>query len=371
MAKRASTGEPITRRALNRALLARQMLLERSPISALEAVRRLAGIQAQSPYAPYYGLWSRVEHFHPTELADAIERREAVRLAAMRSTVHLLASEDALAWRPLVQPVVARMHWSVYGRHLEGLDRAEIARAGRELVEAEPMTFDQLGKRLLEHWPDRNPTALAMECRTALTLIQVPPRGIWGQGGLAAHTTADAWLGAALEDNPDLPSMIRRYLAAFGPASVQDIQTWCGVTRLAPVVETMRGEFDAFVDENGRELFDLSSAPRPTEETSAPMRFLAEYDNTILSYADPARIVSPEHRKRLMTNNGIVNGTFLIDGFVRGMWKIMRVKRAATLLVTPFAPLDAHERLSLDDEGARLLAFGADGFNHAIQIEPA
>jgi hypothetical protein len=208
-----------------------------------------------------------------------------------------------------------------------------------------------------------------MEIRTAAALVQVPPRGIWGKGGVAAHTTAEAWLGRPLDDRPELSAMIRRYLAAFGPASVQDIQTWCGLTRLAPTVESMRAELDVFIDENGRELFDLPGAPRPPAESPAPLRFLAEYDNTILSYADASRIVAPEHRKRLMTNNGIVNGTFLVDGFVRGMWKIKRVKRAATLIVRPFAPLTADDRAALEHEGGRLLQFGAPEFDHAIQIE--
>lgn len=369
MAKRTSaTGKPISTRELNRALLARQMLLERADLPAIEAIRRLAGIQAQSPYAPYYGLLSRLEDFAPSDLAGAIERREAVRLALMRSTVHLVASEDALAWRPLVQPIIERMHRSVYGRYLDGVDRNELARAGRELVEREPMTFDQLGKRLAEQWTDRNPAALAMEIRTAATLVQVPPRGIWGKGGAATHTTAESWLGRPLDGQPDIAAMIRRYLAAFGPASVKDIQTWCGLTRLAPVAETMRPNLEPFIDESGQELFDLPGAPMPPAETPAPLRFLSEYDNTILSYADPSRIISPEDRKRLMTNNGIVNGTFLVDGFVRGAWKIKRAKRVATLAVTPFAPLTADDRQAIEAEGARLLGFAADGLDPAIVI---
>jgi hypothetical protein len=371
MAKRAGeTGTPITTRELNRALLARQMLLERAETPAIEAIRRLAGIQAQSPYAPYYGLWSRIEHFAPADLANAIEQREAVRIALMRSTVHLVASEDALAWRPLVQPVIERMHWSAYGRYLDGVDRAELADAGRKLVDREPLTFDQLGKRLAEQWPDRNPAALAMEIRSASALVQVPPRGIWGKGGVAAHTTAETWLGRPLDDHPEIAAMIWRYLTAFGPASVKDIQTWCGLTRLAPVVESMRSDLETFIDENGRELYDLPDAPRPPAETPAPLRFLAEYDNTILSYADTSRVISPEHRKRLMTNNGIVNGTFLVDGFVRGAWKIKRAKGVATLSVTPFAPLTISDRQAIEAEGAQLLGFAASGLTLAIEIAP-
>lgn len=365
-----TTGAPISKLELNRALLARQLLLKRADLSAIDALRRLAGMQAQSPYAPYYGLWTRLENFEPSNLAGSIERREAVRIALMRSTVHLVASEDALAWRPLVQPVLERMHKSVYGRHLDGIDRTELVDKGRAQLDAEPMTFDQLGKRLLESWPGRNPAALAMELRTHAALVQVPPRGIWGKGGVAAHATVEHWLVRSVDKEPNLAAMIQRYLAAFGPASVLDVQTWSGLTRLASTLDAMRHELAVFVDDNGRELFDLPEAPRPPGATPAPIRYLAEYDNTILSYADTTRIVSVEHRKRLMTNNGIVHGTFLVDGFVRGSWKIKREKGRATLVVTPFAPLSSDDRKALEAEGARLLQFAAAGQSHECRFEP-
>lgn len=359
----------LRRQALNRALLARQLLLERSDLPALAAVRHLAGMQAQAPNPPYVGLWTRLTDFQPSDLASLISERKVIRVALMRSTIHLVPSDDALAWRPVLQPAVERMYWSTYGRFLEGVDRFALAAAGRALVEEESLTFDQLGKHLLEQWPDRDSAALANEIRASSTLVQVPPRGLWGQSGAARHTTVERWLGRSVDDTPDVAAMVRRYLAAFGPASVQDAQAWSGLTRLRPVIEAMRAELVVFHDENGRELFDLPEAPRPAPETPAPVRFLAEFDNVLLSYADPSRIVSPDHRKRIMTVDGLVAGSVLIDGFVRGSWKIKREKSAATLTVTPFAPLDSQSRAELLDEGAALLAFAAAGLEPRIVVE--
>jgi hypothetical protein len=359
----------ISRQALNRALLARQMLLTRESISALAAIERLAGIQSQAPNPAYFGLWSRLQDFRHDELARLISEREAVRLSLMRSTIHLVSSADALSWRPSLQPVMNRMFESTYGRFLDGVERNELIAEGVRIVEAEPRTYDELGKALLERWPNRNPAALANAIRTAAALVQVPPRGLWGRSGAARHTTIERWLGRSLVEEPDLAAMAKRYLAAYGPASVRDLQTWSGLTKLAPVLESLRPELLTFQDENGKELFDLPAAPRPDAETPVPIRFLAEYDNALLAYADPSRIVSADHRKRVMSVNGIVSGTFLIDGFVHGIWTIKRDRSSAALIVTPFAPLDSSTRAALTEEGAALLAFGAAALEPRILVE--
>lgn len=349
----------LTRPALNRALLARQMLLGRWKLPVIEAVERLVGLQAQAPGPPYIGLWSRLEDFRPGDLAELIDGREAVRIALMRSTIHLVSAADCLALRPLLQPVLESGMNASFRQSLEGLDRTALATAGRALVEEQPLTFSALGKRLGEDWPDRDTNALAQAIRTWAPLVQVPPRGIWGSSGPAAHTTAEAWLGRPLEPRPSIETLMLRYLAAFGPATVMDAQKWSGLTRLGEVFEHVRPHLRSFRDEHGRELFDLPDAPRPDPDTPAPPRLLAEFDNVLLSHADRTRILDEDARRRIMTSNGLIPGTVLLDGFVGGTWKIERGVGRTILRIQPFRKLSRADRKALTLEGDRLLEFGA------------
>ncbi|MET0397157.1 MAG: winged helix DNA-binding domain-containing protein [Longimicrobiaceae bacterium] len=352
-------GEVLGRRALNRALLARQGLLRRWTIPPAEAVERLVGMQSQAPDPPYVGLWTRLEGFRPEDLARLVEAHAVVRIALMRSTIHLVTARDCLALRPLLQPVIERSFRGGFGRRLEGVDDAALADAARVLVEERPRTFAEIGAALGERWPDRDPAALAAAARTLLPLVQVPPRGLWGRSGPAAHTTAEAWLGQPLDPIPAPDAMLLRYLAAFGPATVADAQTWSGLTRLREAVERLRPGLRAFRDERGRELFDLPDATRPGADTPAPVRFIAEWDNLLLSHADRSRIVPEEHRARVFTVNGVMPGTILLDGFVAGTWKLERSRASATLRVTPFAPPSPDDEAALAAEGQRLLDFAA------------
>jgi hypothetical protein len=201
-----------------------------------------------------------------------------------------------------------------------------------------------------------------------LPLAQTPPRGIWGKGGKPAVTTLESWLGQPLASNPSKEDLVMRYLAAFGPASVQDVQSWSGLTRLGEVVEQLRPRLCTFQDENGRELFDLPDAPRPDPETPVPVRFVAEFDNLVLSHTDRSRVVPGEHRGRLASLNGMVPGTVLVDGFVRGAWKFTATRTAATLRITPYDPISKPDKQALEEEGTRLLAFAAPDVTHEITI---
>lgn len=360
-------GEVLSTRALGRAALARQMLLSREAVPALEAVERVAGMQSQAPLPPYVGLWTRVEGFRAEELSGLIVDRAVVRIALMRSTIHLVSARDCLAWRPVVQPVLERAFLGTYGRHLAGLELDEVAAAGRALVEERPRTFAEVGARLAERWPGRDPAALAHVVRARVPLVQVPPRGLWGEGGQALHTSAEAWLGEPLAAEPDVDGMLLRYLAAYGPASVKDAQTWSGLTRLREAAERLRPRLAVFRDERGGELLDLPDAPRPAPDTPAPVRFLPEWENLLLSYADRSRILPDAHRPRVFTVNGIVAGTVLVDGFVRASWKVVREKGRATLVVEAFERLGKAERAAVEEEGARLLAF-TDGEAGAREV---
>jgi hypothetical protein len=358
-------------RALNRALLARQLLLRRSTMPAIAAIEHLVGMQAQAPMPPYFGLWTRLENFQPDELANLITNREAVRIALMRSTVHLVSARDCLMLRPLFHPVISRpvTTRNPYGRHLEGLDVDELVAAGRAALEAEPQTLSDLGKQLQQRWPTRNAEALGAALRFLAPLVQLPPRGIWGMGGQAICTTAEAWLGQPLDPNPSPDEMVLRYLAAFGPATVKDVQAWSGLTRLRSVIDRLRPRLFTFRDEAGGELFDLPEAPRPDPDTPAPVRFLPEWDNILLSHADRTRIIADADRRRIWTVNGIIPGSILLDGFVAGIWKIHRERDSATLRISPFQPLSDEHMAALHAEGGLLLAFAAaDTANQTVEI---
>ena len=351
--------EPLSLRALNRATLERQLLLRRSGMSAFEAIEHLAGMQAQTPHSWYVGLWTRLEGFDPKLTAELLTGREIVRVALMRSTIHLVIARDCLALRPLVQPVIERGLKGTYGRSLAGLDREAFTAVGRGLLEEHPRTFSELGKFLKERWPDHDPAALAQAMRAWAPLVQVPPRGVWGSSGPIAHTTAEAWLGRPLDTDPLLETMILRYLAAFGPATVKDVQTWSGLTRLREVIERLRPCLTTFRDEHGRELFDLPDAPRPDPDSPASPRFIYDFDNLLLSHADRTRVITDEHRKLLFTKNGILHPTVLIDGFVAGTWKTERTRRKVTLVVKPFGTLQKEDRDAVAEEGERLVRFVA------------
>jgi hypothetical protein len=354
--------EVLSCRALNRALLARQLLLERVEMAPADAVEWLVGMQAQEPRDPYFALWSRLQDFDPSELERLISDRAAVRGPLMRTTLHLVTARDCLLLRPLLQPVLERVFQtgSPFGRRVAVAGRDEVLRYGRELLEEQPRTLAQLRKLLGERWPEADAEALAQAVHYIVPLVQLPPRGLWRSSGQAVWTTVEAWLGQPLDPEPSVDSVVLRYLAAFGPAGVNDAQTWCGLLRLREVFERLRPRLRSFCDEAGRELFDLPDAPLPDAETPAPVRFLPQYDNVFLSHADRSRIGADEDRKRLMLGGGLPC-LLLIDGFGAATWKIDRQGKSATLLVQPFRSLSDANGEAVVAEGERLLAFAAPG----------
>jgi hypothetical protein len=355
-------------RAVNRALLARQHLLAREPGSALAMVRHLCGLQAQAPFPPYYGLLARLDGFRPEDLAGLLESRDVVRIALMRSTIHLVTADDALAWRPLIQPVLDQGLAGNWGKGLAGLDLDRVAAKGRELTTEQPLTFADLGAELTRTFPGHPGDALAMAVRCRVPLVQVPPRAVWGKSGLARHTPADVWLGRPLNDPLAEPlprpvalaAMVERYLAAFGPATVQDVQAWSGLTRLREIVDPMRDRLLVFADERGRELFDRPDSPRPDPDVPAPARLAAEYDNLILSHDDRTRIMADDDRRQLFRQLNSFPGSVLLDGFVAGAWRVKRAKGTATVTIELFrARIPARDRDALEAEAARVLAVTA------------
>ena len=393
MTKTTASAPVLGTRALNRATLDRQLLLRRSGMSAKAAVGHLLGLQAQNVKPPYYALAARLDGFDPEELSALMADREVVRIVTMRSTIHTHTAEDCLTLRPLVQPARDR-ELTQFRKGLEGVDLDRLAALARDLVESEPRTMKELREALLVEWPDADPQALAVAARCKLPLVQVTPRGLWGRSGQVALTTAEHWLGrpadpgSSAEHRPAAPApsaahrltgpahltatptatptpdaTVLRYLAAFGPASVKDMQTWAGLTRLREAFERLRPELLVFRDEHGVELFDLPDAPRPAEDTPAPPRFLPEFDNLLLSHADRTRVVPKEYWGRSWQGNQAYC-TLLVDGFLAGVWKLS----GDTLVVEPFGRLTKAQREDVTEEGQRMLATLYPGMPYDIRF---
>ena len=342
-------------RALNRALLERQLLLSRRTVAVPDVLEHLVGMQGQEPQAPYLGLWSRLEGFEPAALSELVASGAAVRGPLLRATIHLVTVRDWRRLRPALQAMLARrFDSSPFAKRVAAIDRGDVLEEARRLLAEEPRSRAELGRLLAIRRAGSDAAALAQLVTYLEPVVQVPPRGLWGRGGQARWATASAPAGSH-----DLGELVTRYLAAFGPASVQDVQAWSGLSRLGATVETLRSRLRSFRDEHGRELLDVEDGPLPDRETPAPPRFLAPFDNAILGHADRGRIVSADSR-RLLERDRLMR-TFLLDGFVAGGWRL----EGATLRVEPFRRLTAAERSALEDEAHRLLEFLAPDENDA------
>jgi hypothetical protein len=339
----------LSARALGRATLDRQFLLRRSPVTVKAAVEHLLGLQAQNVKPPYGALAARLDGFDPAELSRLLEDREVVRIVTMRSTIHLHSADDCLSLRPLVQPARER-ELKMFAKGLSGVDLDRLTALTKAYVEQEPRTPKQIRELLLAEWPDADPLALTIAARCRLPLVQTTPRGLWKRSGQVALTTAEHWLDRAADPAPAPDGTVLRYLAAFGPASVKDMQQWAGLTRMKEVFERLRPQLVTFRDPHGVELFDLPDAPRPDEDTPAPPRLLPEFDNLLLSHADRTRLVPLAYKDRTWKAN-MAYPAFLVDGVLAGLWKLDEAKDAsATLTLQPFGKLTAGQRDALTGE---------------------
>ena len=360
-APRASRQEPVlSTRALNRALLARQLLLARAPVGVEDAVARIAGLQAQLARPPYIGLWSRVAGFERAALTSAALGRRVVRATAMRATIHLLTAADFVAWRGALQPILSRGARGVAGKDATLLlDEPAIVADARAFFGGRPATFDALRAHFRAQRPGQNERALAYGARMLVPLVQVPVEGRWGWPAAADFALADEWLGAAVPTEPvSLAPLARRYLAAFGPASPRDMAVWSGLTGVREAFDALRDELVAFRDERGRELFDLPDAPRPDEGTPAPPRFVPDYDNLVLAHDDRSRIVAEEFRPRITAGKNLqVRPVYLVDGMASGLWSVRQKGKVASLVLEPFGRLTKKGLGALEEEGEALLRF--------------
>lgn len=363
------TQRVLSTRELNRALLARQLLLERERKPAKDVIEHLVGMQAQEPKDPYVALWSRIDAFDPMELEKMVAGRKAVRIIVMRGTIHLLTARDCLEIRPLMQPTLTRHGDNVLATSLREVDPDELAETARAIVEERPHTYVELGRALGERWPSVDPFELARCMRVMLPMVQTPPRGLWTSNGPAAHTTAESWLGKPLHTRPDPIRFVERYLRAFGPASFEDVTAWSRLPGLRPALEKLRPKLRTFRDDNGRELFDVQDGPLPDADTPAPVRFFPEYDNVFLGHRDRSR-VNVRNYFDMKFPKGTFKGSFTADGFHAGFWSITSKKGASVLRVSASGKLTRSARTEIGDEGAGLLRFSVPDTTHDIVIEP-
>ncbi len=353
-----SSAPTLTTLQLNRATLARQMLLAREPAAATAAVERLAGLQAQLARPPFVGLWTRLEGFKRHGLIEPLHRREIIRATAMRGTLHLMSAADYVALRGALQPMLTRGMQAILRERAQGLDMDGLQAEARVFFGGKPATFDALRNHLKAKHPEADERAMGYAIRMHLPLIQVPTDDAWGFPAASDFALADDWLGKKVptEEAP-AHTLVRRYLAAFGPATPRDAQVWSGLQSLRAAFEELRPELVAFRDERKRELFDLPDAPRPEADTPAPVRFLPEFDNLVLAHDDRTRVIADEHRPKVTLKNLQVRATFLVDGLVAGAWKIERKRKTAMLFLEPFGKLAKKALAELEREGEALLRF--------------
>ncbi|MDQ8043917.1 MAG: winged helix DNA-binding domain-containing protein [Solirubrobacteraceae bacterium] len=349
----------LTLRELNRATLARQHLLERSTLEPLAMIEHLVGLQAQAPNPPFIGLWTRSAALDFDAVSQLVVDRRAVRILTMRGTVHLLSARDALGLQPHCTPVFDREFKSVRGKALaaHGIDRELVRDRAEALLREQPYSARELSEVIMgEHpdWPEAVREHVAAVPRVSLPLVQIPPRGLWGESGVPTYQLIDDWLGEEVSPMP-MEDVVRRYLGAFGPATVRDLQQWCGLTRLKAVVEGIADELEVFEGPGGERLYDLPDAPRPDGDAPAPVRILPEFDNLLVSHADRTRMISDERRKAMSTLNGMVPGTVLVDGVVAALAKTQKVKGVARLRIMPLERLTKATRGEIEIEGRLML----------------
>jgi winged helix DNA-binding protein len=343
-------------RELNRATLARQMLLGREAISVTAAIERLAGLQAQLASAPYVGLWTRLPDFQREDLAKEIENRKVVKATMMRATLHICTADDYARFRTTLKPLLIGAASEIAKRRGGDFDMDKILKAARKFIGAKPRTFAEISDMLTELMPDHDVGAMRYSVRTHIPLVQVPIDTGWSYSNKPEFTLAESWIGRPIAPDDNLRDLVFRYLAAFGPASVTDAQTWMGM-KLKETFEKLRPELQTYRGEGRTELFDLPGLPIPAENVPAPVRFLPEYDNLLLSHSNRTRVVADEYRSKVYLPGLRVAATILVDGFVRGAWKIEKTKTAATLLIEPFDKLTKKDREALIEEGERLVRF--------------
>jgi hypothetical protein len=369
--KTAAAGRALSLRELNRTTLARQFLLERVDLPVVDVVTRLVALQAQLARPPYVGLWTRLTGFTRTDLSAPIEHKRIIKATFLRGTLHLLTARDYLKFRATLQPVLTSALDGIVKQRGAQVDVPRLVEAVRAFMLERPCSFAQITTLLKGLVHDGDPGAMRYAVRTHLPMVQVPIQKGWSFPGNPEFTLADAWLGTTVPTSERLPDLVKRYLAAFGPATIKDMETWSYLKDLQPVFEAMRSELVVYRTEQGRrmELFDLADSPIADRELPAAVRFLPEFDNLLLAHQDRTRVVPKAYRSKVYLPGLRVAATVLVDGFVAATWITERVKQTASIIVSPLEPLGKAVRAHLTDEGEQLVRFvEADAQSFEVRI---
>ncbi len=345
-------------RDLNRALLARQLLLERSRLPLVRAVERVGGIQAQYAPSSYIGLWSRLERFALRDLTRALEQRRVVQGTLLRSTIHLVSAGDY--WAFAVGSRSARQEsWLRFDKkRISNADLESTAKSVRAQLSGRVAPRDELLELARRRDPER-PTHLWNGLSAWVDLVRAPPSGTWERRRADLYALAEDWIGPpSVTPGEGVDLLLRRYLAGFGPARLADAANWAGLAVGELQAAAERPRLRRFRDEEGRELLDLPRAPLPDGSTPAPPRFLPTWDATLLAHARRTQIL-PEQFRPLVFDTKTPHSapTFLVDGAVAGKWAVERSAKAAALTLEPFERLPAAARRELQQEGERLVRF--------------
>lgn len=343
----------VTVGALNRATLARQHLLERTSDGLAAVASRLGGLQAQWAKPPFVGFASRVEGFVAKDLTRALHAKKLVRATLWRGTIHTCTTRDFLAQRKLVVATLQKASESILKNRSAGLDVEATVKEAKKLLAREPMTFGELREKLVAKFPKAEDRALGFAVRMHVPLVMVPTDDPFAYPQDAKFALADDFLGKKVDTSAvsekDLEALVETYLGAFGPATVVDAQIWSGVPGLAKTFAAMRDRLVAF-EVGKQKLFDLPDAPRPHEDTPAPLRVIAEYDNILLAHKDRSRWFDAAHKNAVYVGGLRVAGTILIDGRVGSTWRVDREKKIGVLTASPFSTLPRKVLENLEKE---------------------
>ncbi len=355
-------------RALGRATLARQLLLERAPLGVAEAVGRVLAVQSQWPRAPFLGLWSRIAGFDRAALVRAFQDRGLVRATTMRATLHTMRAADFLRLRRAMQPGLDRALQQVLRARGTELDLPRLLARGRACFGRGPRTFEAVRDDLAAGDDALDERAMGHAVRLSLPLVMVPTSDAWGFPQVSEFADAEAWLGRPVDDGEHTGELVLRYLAAYGPASAVDIQAWTGLPALAKVIAGLGERVRTFRDARGKAIYDVPDAPRPDPDVPAPVRLVPEFDGAIVARADP-RILPAAHRKHVFASGLRVLPTVLVDGVAVATWKLERTKRKAMIVVDAFAPLGKREQAAVAAEAEALVRFAEpDAAEHDVRV---
>jgi hypothetical protein len=317
---------------------------------------------------PHLALWDRLAGYDPAELDGLMTSRAVVRTQLMRTTIHTVTAADALGLRPLLQPVLDRtFSGTAWGQRLRGTDVSAVVAEAAEMLGERPLSRAELQRKLAARHPGLDAEAVAFGVSYWVPWVQPTPRGLWTSSSAAVMALVSAELGETTTPM-SLEDLVTRYLAAFGPASVRDVQAWCGLTKLREVVYRLGPRLRRFRTDDGAELYDVPDRPLPDPDTPAPVRFLAEYDNVVLSHADRSRVVADADHLLLNGGPGGWSGTVLVDGLLRATWAARRDGDDMVLSVRPSEAVTSSEAADVVEEGGRLLAFLAPGRGHDVRV---